>query len=111
LLKGVHGLTLQKEASWAKSVFWMYSVLVDDKAKMNREILVHNLKNQGIETRNFFYPIHLQPAYLHEFPGQQLPVAEELSRKGINLPSGLNLKKTEIKYVAEKIISSLSIGN
>jgi len=35
--------------------------------------------------------------------GETIKIAEELSKKGINLPSSVNLTSKEIKYVAETI--------
>jgi dTDP-4-amino-4,6-dideoxygalactose transaminase len=50
-----------------------------------------------------FIPIHLQPIYRAAFAGQHYPVAEELCRKGLYLPSGPNLSADEIDYIAGEI--------
>ena len=60
------------------------------------------LKNEGIDTRSFFIPLHKMP-YLNE--GLKLPVAEELGEKGINLPSSTNLTKEQIEKISEAISS------
>lgn len=103
LLKDVEGLTLPKEAKWAKSVYWVYSILVE-KPLGDKNKLMLFLKDRGIETRPFFYPIHLQPIYFEKFKREKYPVAEGLSKMGINLPSGLSIKKSEIIYITESII-------
>ena len=105
LLKETNGLTLPKEARWAKNVYWMYSVLVEKNFGLSRDRLMECLGSKGIETRLFFIPIHQQPIYAKYFKKQKFPIADDLSKKGINLPSGPMLKKEEIEYICESISS------
>jgi len=101
LLKEIDGIGLPPEAKWVKNVYWMYSILVNDKFGMSRDELIVKLGEAGIDTRSFFYPIHIQPPY-KDHTGK-FPVAEELSRKGVNLPSSVTLKRGNIEYIASKI--------
>jgi perosamine synthetase len=96
-------IILPPEASWAKNVYWMYSILIQDRFGISRDELIKKLELEGIETRTFFYPIHVQPIYAKQYRGQSFPVADELSIKGINLPSGNNLTADEVTYVCECI--------
>jgi perosamine synthetase len=50
-----------------------------------RDELAAALEAQGIQTRGFFYPMHLQPKLMAS-PPQSLPVSEDLNRRGICLP-------------------------
>ena len=59
------------------------------------------LEEKGIETRPFFYPMHVMPPYKNN---ERFPVAEEISRKGVNLPSGVNLTEEMIMRVVDAII-------
>jgi perosamine synthetase len=95
-LADVPGLTCPPEASWAKSVYWMYSILIEDGYGFGRDAVIAGLKAQGVDTRPFFYPAHTMPPY---DTGQRLPVAESLSRRGINLPSGPTLTGDQIAYI------------
>lgn len=97
LLEDVDGISFPPEASWAKSVYWMYSIIVEDNFGISRDELMLKLKKQRIDTRPFFYPIHTMPPYRDCL---RLPVAEELSRKGLNLPSGATLKEEHIRRIA-----------
>lgn len=94
-------IKLHPEMPWAKGVYWMYSILIEDKFGISRDNLIKKLEEKGIDTRPFFYPVHVMPIYNGD---DKFPVAEELSKKGINLPSGVNLKEDSIK----KIISIIS---
>ena len=96
-------ITLPPEAPWAKNVYWMYSILIQENFGISRDELMRKLELEGIETRTFFYPIHVQPIYAKQYQGESFPVAEELSKKGINLPSGNNLTADEIEYVCKCI--------
>jgi perosamine synthetase len=60
------------------------------------------LADRGIETRPFFWPMHLQPVFcrIGMFPGVSCPVAEHLGRRGLYLPSGLTLGEEQIEYVS-----------
>jgi len=107
LLKDVEGLTLPPEMDWAENVFWMYSVLIEDDFPVVRDELADSLRERGIDTRPFFCPIHVQPAY-SEYNSERFPVAEELARKGINLPSGTTLMREDIQNVVSGILSCIS---
>jgi perosamine synthetase len=103
LMENINGITLPPEARWAKNVYWMYSILVEDNFGMNRDELMKELRKDGIESRTFFYPIHVQPIYSQLYKNEKFPVADELSRKGINLPSGSTLTEEDIEYIVSSI--------
>ena len=96
-------LILQSEASWAKNVYWMFSILTTDSTPISRNQLMDKLASDGIETRTFFYPIHTQPTYSNLTKTHNFPISEYLSKSGINLPSGNNLTVKDIEYVCDKI--------
>jgi perosamine synthetase len=109
LLKDIPGITTPPEESWAKSVFWMYSILLDDESGatvpfgLSRDELREKLAEKGIETRTFFIPVHLQPIYFKAFKGERYPVAEDLCKRGLYLPSASSLTKEEIEYVVGQV--------
>ncbi len=105
LLSGVPGLVLPREKEWARSVFWMYAVLVEREFGLSRDELMRRLKERGVDTRTFFIPLHRQPLFQAKGKRQGLsfPVSEALSRKGLYLPSGLALTKGQMKRVAAEI--------
>jgi perosamine synthetase len=64
----------------------------------DRESLVKTLEQAGIETRGFFYPMHLQPKLRGTKP-KSLPVAERLSAEGICLPVHVHLTDDQVADV------------
>jgi perosamine synthetase len=102
-LRKVPGIVTPPEAEWVKSVFWMYSILVEDEFGMTRDQLRAFLAYHGIETRTFFIPMHLQPIYHRAYQGQRYPVAEMLCQRGFYLPSASSLNPREIDYITEMV--------
>lgn len=94
-------IEFQAEKTWAWHSYWMFSILLKDKVKVSRDKFMEYLKNDGIETRPVFYPLHIMPPY-EEAEGEY-PVAERLSRNGINLPTHALLKEEDIAYISKKI--------
>jgi perosamine synthetase len=90
----------------------MYSILVDQGFGTGRNELMQRLRERGVDTRTFFIPMHLQPAFINMrlFNDENYPVAEELAERGLYLPSGSGLKKAELDYICNSIreIAALS---
>jgi len=103
LLRGVPHVTLPPEADWAQNVYWMYSILIEDGYGLSRDGFMAALKERGIDSRPFFYPIHTMPPYVQYAEGQEFPVAAELSRKGVNLPSSPTLTPEQIRLISDTI--------
>ncbi len=100
-LYGIPGIRTPAEAPWAKNVYWMYGIMVDEtEYGMSRDALRRVLADHGIETRTFFIPMHCQPVYWQQFKGERYPVAENLCKRGFYLPSASSLSLDEIEYVA-----------
>lgn len=95
-LQDLEGVTLPPEASWARNVFWLYSLLLSSGTGKKRDDLIRFLSQAGVETRPFFYPLHVMPPY--QGPGS-FPVAERISASGISLPSGADLTPGQIDRV------------
>ena len=57
-LKDVDGITLPIEKEWAKNVYWLYSIVVEDEYGTSRDELIKILAENGIESRPFFMPIN-----------------------------------------------------
>lgn len=100
-LMHIEGLTLPTEKSWAKNVYWMYALLVEDSFAIKRDELQKRLREKGIDTRTFFVPIHKQPALkkIGLKYSNSYQVSEDISKKGLYLPSGLAITKEQIETV------------
>lgn len=98
-------IVLHPQSLWAKSVYWMYSILVPHKGKKNRDYVIKQLRKKGVDSRPFFFPVHLTPRY--KTP-ERLPHAELLGKTGMNLPSSVNLEQDKIEYICRQISNILT---
>lgn len=96
------GLPLQMHAEQpgTRHSYWMCSVVLDDASK--RQALRDHLKSKGIETRPLFAPANTMP---HCKTDQVFPVAQDLSSRGMNLPSYPTLSREQVQQVVEEIRS------
>jgi len=96
--------------NYAKNIYWVYGLLVKKKSPISMNSLMKKLKESGIETRNFFWPLHQQPVLkkMGLFKNVKLPVSEYLAKNGLYLPSGLGMTSLKQKYVINKIKKILS---
>jgi perosamine synthetase len=104
-LKDISALQLPIEKPWARNVYWMYGLVLDESSGLDAAAFAKKLKTQGVETRPFFLGMHEQPVF-HErglFIGEQYPVAERIARQGLYLPSGLTLTEGQVDEVCEII--------
>jgi len=111
LLKNIEGIRLPIEKEWARNVYWMYSILIEGEFGIGRDELMAKLLEKGIETRTTFIPMNKQPIFhkMGLFREDKCPIAEELSRKGLYLPSGSGLSDEQIKNICDTI-KGLSVG-
>lgn len=94
-LRGVKDIVLPPKAGWAKNIYWLYSILL--KNEEQRDALIKYLGAQGIESRPFFAAFHLMSLYRpYVRRGDSMEIAESVSKRGINLPSGAGLTDEEV---------------
>lgn len=91
-------INFQKESTNSLHSFWMVSIIVENK-KLRDEIRL-KLKNNNIETRPLFPPIHTLPMYLND---NSFQIAEYLSARGMNLPSYPGLNINQVSRICEII--------
>jgi perosamine synthetase len=104
-LQSISCLQLPVEESWAKQVYWMYGIVLNESTKLDAVRFAQKLKEKGVETRPFFLGMHEQPVF-HDrglFHNEKYPVAEHIARQGLYLPSGLTLTEAQLNYVCETI--------
>lgn len=80
-------------------VFWFTSLLVPDAT--DAEI---KLKAKGIQTRRFFYPLHMQPCYRGVIKtDHKFPISEAVYNSGLSLPSSYTLTDEEQATVIREL--------
>lgn len=109
-LKDIQSLQLPTEESWARSVYWMYGLVLDEEAGMDASEFAQRLRDRGIDTRPFFLGLHEQPVFHKRglFKSERYPVAERIARQGLYLPSGLTLTEEQLSQVCDAVHEVLS---
>lgn len=105
-LGDVPGVRFQAEKPWARNVYWMTSVVLDEQWP-DRDLVMEKLADAGIETRPFFYPMHTLPIYCKSARGQGYPISEKVAARGINLPSSAKLTEEDVGYICDQLIRIL----
>jgi perosamine synthetase len=96
-------LTLPVQRIWAKNVFWMFSIVLNGRSEQQRDHVMQQLKDKGIETRPFFYPMHILPPYRDGQLYEEYPIANRIASQGMNLPSHGELTKKDIQYICQSL--------
>jgi perosamine synthetase len=104
-LKDISGLQLPVEEPWARQVYWMYGIVLDEATGMNAKTFSAKLKEKGVDTRPFFLGMHEQPVFRNMglFHAERHPVAERIARQGLYLPSGLTLTEKQLDQVCDTV--------
>jgi perosamine synthetase len=94
-------ISLPVERNWAKNVYWMYGVVLDDDVPFDAIEFARRLRERNVDTRPLFIGMHEQPVLRGQglFGGETYPVTERLARRGLYLPSGLTLTEAQIDEV------------
>lgn len=95
LLVGIPGVELV-QTDYKDTAPWFFDILCE-----RREELMEYLKGKGIGTRPFYPPLHSEPVYGYD--DLHFPVAEEVSPKGLWLPSGMAVTDEQIRYICGEI--------
>lgn len=108
-LEHIPGISLPVEEPWARQVYWMYGLVLDERTGLDAASFASRLQAAGIETRPFFLGMHEQPAFTDHglFNGEHYPVTERLARQGLYLPSGLALTSDQLEAVCRAVESIL----
>jgi perosamine synthetase len=104
-LKDLPYLQLPIERPWARSVYWMYGLVLDEASGMNASDFAEVLATKGVQTRPYFLGMHEQPVFRRRgwFTNESFPVAERLARQGLYLPSGITLTEAQIDVVTDAV--------
>lgn len=107
-LRNCSALALPVEEEWAKNVYWLFSVVLHEGSEAKRDEVIRRLQLRGIESRPFFYPMHVLPPYEKLQPASEFPVAGRIAAQGINLPSYGTLTEADVRYISSVLVNIVS---
>lgn len=109
-LEDIDELQLPVQESWARSIYWMYGVVLSEESGMDAHQFADALREHGVDTRPFFLGMHEQPVFrkMGLFREERYPVAERIATQGLYLPSGLALTEEQLVRVCDAVHEVLS---
>ena len=95
-------LILPIEKPWAKSVYWMYHLVLREPLAAKRGQIMQALKDAGVETREGFIPYNLQEIFISRgwTRPEDCPNANKVAYSSFYLPTGPDISREELDYVA-----------
>jgi perosamine synthetase len=104
----VEEISLPTHPPWSGRSRFLCGVLF--KNREVREAVSARLAENGVETHNYFQPVHLMPAFRERCrmpTGASYAVAEDFAARGLCLPSGPRLSLAEIREICGLLRSAL----
>jgi perosamine synthetase len=110
-LHGLSEVTLNCEPAGTRNAYWMVTAILDPELGLTKECAIRGLRDAGVASRPFFYPLSSLPAYAGTENALTAPsrnrVAYRLSPRGINLPSALQLGEHDVDRACAAFRESL----
>lgn len=94
----------QKRRANVENSEWLISILLP--IGTDRDGVMAELADRGVETRPLFYCAHEMPHYAHM--NNELPISQEIASRGISLPSFPTLTDDQICLVCSHLVDVLS---
>lgn len=91
-------VTFQSLAPAVESSHWLVSLLVPEGC--DRDAVMSRMTEHGVDTRPVFHCAHQMPMYN---TGQAFPIAENISKRGLSLPSYPTISDDELLIVASAL--------
>jgi len=88
--------------SKSNGVNWLTSIIFKEEFLLYKEEVIEKLKQKGIDSRSFFYPMSKLP--IHEsYNKQNFKISEYLSKAGLSLPTYDDLSTKDIDIICSEI--------
>ena len=94
-------LVPQAAEPWTRPVLWMQVAMLRYGGETERDAVMRELDEAGIETRPVFYPMHLLPPYRED--ATLYPNATRCALRGINLPTHGLLTESDVERISRAL--------
>ena len=96
-----------RELNDEKNHYWVFGVVLRNA---ERSKVMEALRIDGIQTREFFWPLHMQNALPKNYQKKNinLPVSENLGKNGFYLPLGAHINNKKQEFIVKKLINHLN---
>lgn len=93
---------LNPEQSHTKNSYWLPTIIFDKKINFDREAFFKMMKDNGIDSRPFFFPLTSLPMFEEK---KLNVVAYDIFERGINLPSYHDLTYENVEIICNLIVT------
>ena len=100
IFKDAKGIKIIKADPQHRTVWWRYTILLDQKINLNE--FKQKALDKGIVIREGYLPLHQHP-FFKDHNKLVLPNAEKLGKETIDIPSSFNLKEEEIISIGQNL--------
>lgn len=104
-LSEINGITPMPEADWATSVWWLYTVLIDEEqCGISSRQMLRALSREAIQTRPLWRPLPMLPLFQQDNSfDYRIEVAPWLYQRALSLPCSVGLTSSEQNRVIDAI--------
>lgn len=100
-LSGIENIRLNYEHPLARNVYWMVCLELKDYSEEKRAEFMQRIKELGIDSRPYFYPISDMPMY--SGVNCDTKITHIIYKTGVNLPSYYTITQEQVKYICRTI--------
>lgn len=103
-LRGIKGIRFLEKESQATENFAYFPIIVGEEYGLSRDGLYHRLKDKGINTRKYFYPLTSEQAcFKNKYKKLPLDHARQLSKSILVLPMYADLQWEDVRRICSNI--------
>ena len=106
-LADLEWLEWMPEPNWSFSTHWLSAFTVRSDVGVSASGIIQRLADEFVEARPIWKPMHLQPVFAQAqyFAHDTQSVSDAIFERGVCLPSGSNLEKSDLDRVCDAIRS------
>lgn len=97
--------TINPEKEHVKNSVWMPTIVFNESLGVDRDELIAYLKENGVDSRPFFYPVSSLPMFKSKPENE---ISYDLFSRAINLPSHPGLQEADVERVFEVVSNYLA---
>lgn len=91
----------------AMPVNWISCAVVDGLGRERRDAVIVGMRERGVDTRPFFFPMSMFPMYAKAANADSTPVAHRLSESGFNLPTFVGITRDQVSQACSVFLETL----
>ncbi len=112
---GIDSLSFNPTNNNTNDSYWMITALLKPYLGLDKHYIAQEMHKRGISTRPMFDPLSSMPAYRNHRDTMRARSenknAYTISPYAFNLPSGMDLNKSDVEYISDELIRIINNGN